>query len=390
MINSKRIRILRVVTSTECVAWHIGKTLKLLSKNFHIGVAGESVSSNSKQFENIEWYDVKISRKIHPISDLISLIRLCIVLHKFQPHITHSIMPKAGLITALAASLMRIPVRIHTFTGQIWDTKSGLLRALLKLIDKIIISLNTICLTDSPSQSKHLFDNGISYNDQPLPVLGSGSLIGVDLDRFDAPSISHRATTTRESLGIDKNDFVIAYIARKTRDKGAIDMLRGFHLAKSKCQNLHLLFIGPDESKNEIALLRHKEPWLFESVIERGPVSNHEEYLLASNLLCLPSYREGFGTIVLDAAALSIPTIGSRISGLIDSVADQSTGLLFPAGDFQKMSDMICMLSSDRAMLSQLGNEARLRVELNFSSVRMAHLLSEFYSEQFSLNKETN
>lgn len=382
MTPPKKIRVLRVVTSPECVVWHIGKTLNLLSDEFHIGVAGDSVSNNKNQFNNIDWYDVKITRKTHPCNDLLSLFRLCVVIYKFRPLIVHSIMPKAGLLTALAAKLMRTPVRIHTFTGQIWDTKSGLPKILYKLIDKVIISLNTTCLTDSPSQSKHLFDNGISQKGKPLPVLGYGSLIGVDLDRFDAQSISRKAITTRKSLGLHENDFVIAYIARKTRDKGAIDMLRGFHLTKNKCNNARLLFIGPDESNGEIASLRISHPELFESVIERGSVSNHEEYLVASNVLCLPSYREGFGTVVLDAAALSIPTVGSRISGLIDSVVDQSTGLLFPAGDLQKMSDLLCMLKNDSDYLIRLGNEARLRVEQNFSSVYIARLLAELYREQ--------
>lgn len=382
MIIAKRIRILRVVTTPECVVWHMGKTLELLSKEFCIGVAGECVSNNKDKFINVSWYDIGIPRKIHPVKDFIALIKLCLVCYRFRPDIIHSIMPKAGLLTAIAAWLMRVPVRMHTFTGQVWDTKFGLSRKFYKFIDRLIVSLNTRCLTDSHSQSQHLFDSGIGFSGSPLPVLGLGSLIGVDLDRFDVQSIASKAVVTRDSLGISENDFVIAYIARKTRDKGAVDMLRGFQLAKTNNPNMRLLFIGPDESGGELDLLRITEPELFELVIERDSVTNHEEYLLASNVLCLPSYREGFGTVVLDAAALSIPTVGSRIVGLIDSVADESTGLLFPVGDLQRMSDLLCLLNVNREMLARLGFEARRRVEEHFSTERMSHHLINFYREQ--------
>ena len=172
---------------------------------------------------------------------------------------------------------------------------------------------------------------------------------------------------------------MLAYIARKTLDKGAIDMLMGFELAKRQAPNLRLLFIGPDESDGEIERLRECRPELFESVIERGAVTNHDEYLLMSDVLCLPSHREGFGTVVLDAAALGIPSVGSRIVGLVDSIAEDSTGLLFPVGDTQRMADLICELESDREKLRCLGFEARRRVEGNFTSKTMTRLLRDFY-----------
>lgn len=382
MNDSRHVKVLRVVTSPECVVWHMGKTLHGLSETFNMSVAGEGVSRYSQLFPSITWFDIHICRKIHLLNDLRALVQLCRLCYRLRPDIVHSVMPKAGLLTAIAAWMMRVPVRIHTFTGQVWDTKTGWSRQLYKLLDRLVVALNTVCLTDSPSQSRHLQKHGITLHGGQLPVLGLGSLVGVDLERFDPARIKAIATVTRASIGLGKEHFVVAYVARKSRDKGAIDMLHGFEIAKRRAPHMRLLFIGPDESNGELESLRQSSPDLFEFVIERGMVSNHEEYLLISDVLCMPSYREGFGSVVLDAAALGVPAVGSRIVGLVDSIAENLTGLLFPAGDVQCMADLLFILDSDRERLRCMGQEARRRVEAHFTSEAMTSSLARFYREQ--------
>lgn len=382
MNDEEHIKVLRVVTSPECVVWHLGKTLNGLSETFDMSVAGQDVSRYSQRFPGVTWLDINISRKIHLLDDLMALLQLCRICYRLRPDIVHSVMPKAGLLTALAAWVTRVPVRIHTFTGQVWDTKTGWSRRFYKLLDRLVVALNTACLTDSPSQSRHLQEHGITLDGEQLPVLGLGSLVGVDLERFNPERIKAIATVTRASIGLANEHFVIAYVARKSRDKGAIDMLHGFQIAKRRAPHMRLLFIGPDESNGELESLRQSSPDLFDSVVERNMVSNHEEYLLISNVLCMPSYREGFGSIVLDAAALAVPSVGSRIVGLVDSIAENSTGLLFPAGDVRCMADLLCILDSDRECLERMGREARRRVEAHFTSEAMTSLLVRFYYEQ--------
>lgn len=379
MSVSRRLKVLRVVTIHECVLWHLGKTLCELAQEFDVTVAGEEVSRYADRFPGVSWVNIDIPRKTSPLRDLKALLRLCALCFRLRPDVVHSIMPKAGLLTAIAARAAGVRVRMHTFTGQVWDTKTGLTRQYYKLLDRLVVALNTVCLTDSPSQSRHLQEEGIALHGRPLPVLGQGSLVGVDLQRFDPARIRASATVTRASLGLSDENFVVAYIARKSPDKGAIDMLRGFAQARAGAPHLRLLYIGPDESNGEIDRLRHDSPELFESVIERGTVMNHEEYLSASDVLCMPSYREGFGSIVIDAAALGVPCVGSRIVGLVDSIAEGSTGLLFDAGDTAGLADLLRKLDRDRALLRRLGQQARLRVEMHFSSEAMTRSLADFY-----------
>ncbi len=382
MKSSSRPKVLRVVTVHECVLWHLGKTLDELTQHFDVTVAGEGVSRYADRFPAVSWADIDIPRKAEPLKDLKSLLQIYALCRRLRPDIVHSIMPKAGLVTALAARAAGIRVRIHTFTGQVWDTKSGWRRTAYKLVDRLIVRLNTTCLTDSPSQSQHLHANGIDINHKPLPVLGKGSLVGVDLERFNPERIRASAQVTRSTLGLSTSHFVAAFVARKSNDKGALDMLEAFALAKAGSPDMRLLFIGPDESAGEIERMRKAKPHIFEGVIERDTVFNHEEYLLASDVLCLPSYREGFGSVVIDAAALGVPCVGSRIAGLVDSVAEGKTGLLHPAGDIRQLAELLKSLDQDRLLLKQLGQQARFRVQTYFSSAVLGQLLVEFYRSQ--------
>jgi len=383
MSAQQRQRIMRVVTAPECVTWHLGQTLIGLGKQFKVCVAGQQVSQHAERWPDINFVDIDIVRQFNPWRDLLALRQLYVLIRREKPDLVHSIMPKAGLLVAIAARIAGVKVRIHTFTGQTWDTRTGLARKIYQVIDWLIVRLNSVCLTDSRSQSMHLLSNGIGIRGEALPVLGSGSLIGVDLRRFDPVRVAANAWVTRPSLGLKDEDFVIAYVARKSRDKGALDMLEAFAHARAKARHMHLLYVGPDESEGLIDSLRLTKPHLFTAVIERGSVSNHEEYLLASDVLCVPSYREGFGSVVIDAAALGVPTVGSKIVGLADSVVDGETGLLYPPGDNHRLAEFLLMLDSDRAMLDRLGKQARSRAINEFSTEVLTEHLIAFYLDQF-------
>lgn len=382
MSPHRRLRILRVVTAPECVPWHLGHTLTGLSTTFDICVVGQQVSRYAEKWPEVTFVDIDIVRQLNPWRDMLALYKLYRLMRSEKPDVVHSIMPKAGLLAAVAARVAGIGVRIHTFTGQVWDTKAGLARRIYRFIDWLIVRLNSVCLTDSHSQSQHLLRNGIGIRGEALPVLGRGSLIGVDLRRFDPIRVASNASVTRSSLALRDEDFVVAYVARKSRDKGALDMLEGFSLARAKAPHKRLLYIGPDESDGAIDSLRQNKPHLFSDVIERDSVSNHEDYLLASNVLCVPSYREGFGSVVIDAAALGRPTVGTRIVGLVDSVADGETGILYPLGQTAQLADVLLMLDSDRGLLDRLGKQARFRAINEFSTEVLTEHLTNFYFEQ--------
>jgi len=380
-MENKKLKVVRVITASYVVPWHLGNTLKRIGTDFDVCVVGQDVSSYQDTYPNVKWVDIDLNRKISPLADLLSLYRLCRFFLSYRPDIVHSIMPKAGLLTALAGAICRVPIRLHTFTGQVWATKKAKARHFFYAIDKLITLLNTVCLTDSQSQSQFLYEHHIAIHGKPLPVLGNGSLSGVDLSRFDLANMEQSAKKLAQSLGITPQHFVFVFLARKTRDKGAIDIITAFAKVTALYPHSRLLFIGPDESEGQLEQLKTDTPELFNNVLCIDKVDNHELFLAISHVLCLPSYREGFGTIVIDAAALGVPTIGSNIVGLVDAVANNETGILFPAGDIDQLTAAMSSFLENPLQLKTMGIAAKQRVERYFSADKLYAELKCFYFE---------
>jgi glycosyltransferase involved in cell wall biosynthesis len=379
--NLPKLKVVRVVSASYVVPWHLANTLKRMPADFEVCVVGQGVSSHRDSYPDVRWMDINLSRKIQLVSDLAALFALCRFFISYKPDIVHSIMPKAGLLTAVAGFICRVPIRIHTFTGQVWATKTGPIRSIYYWLDRLINSLNTICLTDSASQSAFLHAHKVSHAGGALPVLSRGSLSGVDVARFNLPALAEQAGHLRMQLGLNETKFVFAFIARKTRDKGAIDVLKAFSAVSKIHPSAKLLFVGPDESNGEIENSLKFDPELFNNVLNVGQVDNHELYLAISDVLCLPSYREGFGTIVIDAAALGVPTIGSNIPGLVDSIEDGKTGLLFPAGDIDALACIMAEFVENPTKYKKMRLSAKARVDEFFTAELLYDALKALYLE---------
>lgn len=377
MNYSQKPKIVRVVTDGRVIPWHLEKTLRDIEECFDVIVVGEDVSKFTFPGSQSRYYDIPITPKIRLIKDISGLIKLVILLLKERPKIIHSIMPKASLISTLAAYFI-VPYRFHTFTGQVWATKTGVGRSLLKFLDKLVVKLNTECLTDSKSQSDYLRENGICKSDgSSLPYLLEGSLGGVDLKKIDFSFKEKWRESLRDKYNIPENKIVIGYLARKTLDKGALIFIELFKRVEN--DNLIFMFVGPDDSGGEITSLVERDLSDDSRFINIGYIDNHEQYLACFDVLCLPSFREGFGSIVIDAAALGVPTIGSRIPGLVDAVVDGETGFLFSPGDINSLIDIVNNISSDMDKLYLLGENSRKRVSDYFDSKLISESLMQFY-----------
>ena len=378
-------RLVRVVTNSDAYLWHISNTVNMLSENYEIFILGSGVSKYRDIYKNVTFIDIAIKRKPSPIVDLYTLMTLIYHFLKIKPVIVHSIMPKAGLLSSLAAFITRIPIRMHTFTGQVWYNKSGLSRLFLKLLDKLVNSLNTVCLTDSFSQSNFLYDEGIRYRKQVIPTLNKGSICGVDIRKINSSTeqMNENASLLKTKHNIKDSDFIFTYIARKTKDKGAIDIIKAFEnvCAMNPSKPIKLFFIGPyeEEIKNEISIsLKQK------NIVDIGKVDNKFDYLYLTDVLCLPSYREGFGNIVIDAAALRVPAVGYDVVGLIDSIKNNETGLVSRKGDVKAFSENMSKLLNDEVLVKNLGGNAHKNVESNFDTKVMSEAYHKFYSHLIS------
>jgi glycosyltransferase involved in cell wall biosynthesis len=376
-IKSNKFKILRVVTQAEVVPWHLKNFIKRCENDCQLYVTGDGVSIYKDEYPYVTFIDNKILRKtslFYDLKALFMLIQLCI---KIKPTIIHSIMPKAGLLSAIAGLITFVPVRIHTFTGQVWATKNGVSRFFFKFMDKVVFTLNTVCLTDSPSQSNFLAQNGFLIAGKHIKYLGKGSLSGVDLDLFDINIVKER-NILRNELGIEENDFVYVFLARKSIVKGIKELIESFSKV-AFLPNVKLLFIGPDESDGILDELLETHKSIIDKIISLDIVKNHEKYLAVSDVLCLPSSSEGFGTIVVEAAALGIPSIGFEIVGLSDSIEHGYSGILVPFKDVAKFSEAMINLYEDKKGLEKLKFNARERVLKYFSADVIYSCQNQFY-----------
>lgn len=379
--TTPKLKVVRVVTTSYVVPWHLANTLERMPADFEVCVIGQGVSACRDSYPDVRWVDIDLNRRIKLVSDLLALFALCRFFISYKPDIVHSIMPKAGLLTAVAGFICRVPIRIHTFTGQVWATKTGPAGLFYYWLDRVINSLNTMCLTDSPSQSVFLHAHKVSNAGKALPVLSKGSLSGVAVARFNLPVLIEQAGHLRKQLGLNETNFVFAFIARKTRDKGVVDVLKAFAAVTRIHPNARLLFVGPDESEGMINGLSKSDPELFNNVLDVGQVVNHELYLAISDVLCLPSYREGFGTIVIDAAALGVPAIGSNIPGLVDSIEDGHTGILFPAGNVDALAGIMANFLENPGKYEKMRLSAKARVDEFFTADLLYDTLKTLYLE---------
>lgn len=376
--QDEKIKLLRVVTQAEVVPWHLKNFIERSSKDYELFIIGNGVSKYESTYPEVTFINIKILRKTSLFFDFKSLIILVFFCLKIRPSIIHSIMPKAGLLSSIAGFITRVPIRIHTFTGQVWATKKGKSRQFYKAIDKIIFKLTTVCLTDSPSQSNFLAKNGFLVKQgYPISYLGKGSLSGVNLDKFDISILKNR-NVLRKELGLSEDDFVYIFLARKSIIKGIKELLESFAQV-AFLQNTKLLFIGPDESDGLLDELLNKHSNIIHKIVSLDIVQDHQNYLSISDVLCLPSSSEGFGSIVIEAAALGVPSIGFDIVGLSDSIENGYSGILVPFKDVDLFSEAMIDLYKDFEKLQKMKHNARERVLKYFSADAIYSFQDEFY-----------
>lgn len=316
-----------------------------------------------------------VERKIHPLADIKALWFLYRKFRSERPFAVHTLTPKAGLLGVCAAWLAGVPVRVHSFTGQVWVTRQGAMRWLLKAADQCIASLATDVLVDSPSQRHFLIQEGV-INAQDSFVLGQGSICGVDTQRF-SPSTFVRQQV-RADLGSATDALVCLYLGRLNRDKGVLDLAAAFAQVAGKHPRAELWVVGPDED-NMFAQMQTVLDEYRNQVRRVGYTNEPERFMQAADLFCLPSYREGFGSSVIEAAACSVPALTSRIYGLTDAVVEGKTGWMHEAGNVQDLARQIDSLLSAPTQLKTRGEAAREHVQQVFEQSLITNAMVSFY-----------
>lgn len=367
--SEQYVRLIHITTIAESLGFLRGQLGYMKARGFEI----TAISSPGQylegfaESEQIEARSVEMSRQITPMADIGSLFRLYRQLRELRPTIVHSHTPKGGLLGSIAALMARVPIRVYHMRGLPMLTATGRRRELLRWTERVacMAAHEVICVSSS------LRDVAIAERLCPswkIKVLASGSGNGVDTERkFDPDVIGASArAATRARLGIPKDALVIGFLGRLVRDKGVLELLEAWRTLSKELPDLHLFVLGALEQRDAIPAnavdLLTSDP----RVHWAGHDWNTPPLYAAMDVVALPTYREGFPNVPLEAAAMQLPIVGTSVPGCVDAIEDGVTGLLVPPRDALALTAALRRYLLDPELRAAHGAAGRARVRSLF------------------------
>lgn len=385
-MTSRKTKIIRISTVPISLNVFCKGLLQELSNDYEI----VAVSSPGTDLEKVEMREkvrtiaVPMRRHISPLHDLISLWQLFWLFRREKPDMVHSITPKAGLLSMIAAKLAGVPIRLHTFTGLIWPTARGLKRKILVATDKLLCA----CATHlNPEGQGVAHDLQTHITHKPLTVLGHGNVRGIDFDHYTStPDIERAAQQCRADLGIPADAFVFLFVGRIVSDKGIVELLEAFkkltenYAPKSHTfSSISLLLVGDEEE--HLDPLPTSTQQLINTLpnVYRLPFQTDvRPFYATAQALVFPSYREGFPNVVLEAGAFALPSIVTDINGSREIITNGDNGLVIPPQNIEALTQaMQTLLHTPH--LKSMGEAAYHNVQQHFSKARVWQQLKDYY-----------
>lgn len=377
-MDASNKKICFIVSSYGSAESFLKDHIKALSKNADIHIVANLGGKEATPLQGVAAVkDITINRGISIISDLKAVWKLASYLKKEKFDIVHSVTPKAGLVTSIAAKIAGIKHRIHIFTGQVWATRKGAMRTLLKSMDKLIASLDNHILVDGQSQRQFLISEGV-ISEKKSQVLGAGSISGANSERFTP--VEGERQRQRALMNIPDNKVVYAFMGRLNRDKGLYELLAAFNDMVISKTNAFLLLFGIDEQNVISHLDEYKNIIPGDNFLYYGLTNTPQLSLQAADVFCLPSYREGFGLSVIEASSLKLPVICSDAYGLADTMVDNETGLRCKVADVDSLQSAMTKLYDEPSLRASLGEKGRERVLKLFKGETIVAEWVKFYN----------
>ncbi len=381
-------KIIHIVTNSISLGLMRGQLNFLRESGFAVTV----ISSPGKELtevehkENVSIHPVKMAREISIFQDLCSLIHLIFVLLKLRPQLINVGTPKAGLLGSIAGWLTRVPVRIYTLHGLRLETTKGVKRFILQLTEKIACACSHKVLCVSHSLRDKVVELGIVKKEKTI-ILGAGSCNGLNTNRFKSTNLLRsNIRFLKKKLNIHKEDRIIGFVGRMTRDKGLNELIQAFNILKETIPRLKLLLIGDFEQSDlpsvEVISQIKQDP----TIIFNGTVHDPIPYYYLMDIFVLPTYREGLPNVPLEAAAAGKPVITTNATGAVDTVIDGETGYIVPIGNVTDLVNRISELLHNPSLCKNFGFNGRKRIVKEFRAEEVWKKLKCFYQDLLNID----
>jgi glycosyltransferase involved in cell wall biosynthesis len=349
-------KIIKVSTVPMSLDTFCRGQLKMLSKYFDV-VAVSSPDSELKEIEkreDVRCVAVPMERHISIFKDAISLFKMIMVIHTEKPYIVHSMTPKAGLISMIAAWINRVPVRMHTYTGLVFPTEKGLKQKVLIAMDRLLCA----CATYINPEGRGVMNDLKKYNitQKPLHIIANGNVRGIDLNYYmRSDDVMAKAQSLR-----DDTKFTFCFVGRIVGDKGINELITAFEKLKDeKGDSIRLLLVGPKEAnldplKPDTNEMMDED----EDIVLCGSQTDVRPYYAASDAFVFPSYREGFPNTVLEAGAMGLPSIVTDINGCNEIITNNENGLIIPSHDSDAIYNAMKYYVENKDVIKVMGKKA--------------------------------
>lgn len=373
-----RKKIIRTSTVSTSLNTFCRGTLRRLANTYDVVAVStpDDELREMAQREGIRVIGVPMRRPIAPLHDIVSLWRLIRVFRRERPTMVHSITPKAGLLSMIAAWVCRVPVRLHTFTGLVFPTATGLKQRILMLTDRITCACATHIVPEGEGVKADLINYNITR--KPLQVLGYGNVRGVDMQHYSrTPEVLAAAQPIMRS-GV----FTFVFVGRVVRDKGINELVEAFVRLHQAEPATRLILVGrfednldPVSGKTRLAIER------CDAIEAVGSQSDVRPWLAAADALVFPSYREGFPNVVIEAGALDLPSIVTDINGSREIIVHGQNGIIVPPRNAQALLQAMTQFVQNLQATQAMAANARQMIASRFEKSFVEQCLIDYYKE---------
>lgn len=416
-------KIIRACTVSMSVGFVTGMLPELMKKYevVLLSSSGPEMDAAREKY-GVRTIEVPMERHISLKRDMMSLWRLIKVFRKERPDMVHSMTPKAGMLCMLAAWLTRVPVRVHTFTGLVFPTATGLQRRILMATDALTCFCATHVIPEGEGVKNDLLNNGITR--KPLKVLGYGNVRGIDLEKFSVLSVkgsnkcSVLSVECSEGIKTQNSElktFTFLFVGRIVRDKGMNELMAAFNKLSVKYPEARLVLVGRYENSLDPISQEARDIIASNKQIDAVGSQYGDDllaYYAAADCFVFPSYREGFPNTVLEAGAMGLPCIVTDINGSREIITNGSSyendnendnddgtqkalksqkqdekvvvkdnGLIIPSKDAEALYLAMEMMMTDEEMRQGMASRARQMIADRFEQGFVRRCLYEFYEE---------